>query len=338
MATATVTQGATFVGTLRARMREKGLTATSLAARSGIKRETLRAYLKGRRLPGATNLLALAEALECDPRELLPTASTLLGDFSRRASDPATQTWSISKIRDYLRCPAYFWFRHVAGTPAEEPATPEQVIGQAVHAAVEQALRAKMGQPATDPEAALRDALARETAYLAPDPETGELPPVEGLESEARSLLDLYLREVAPGIRPVAVEQRVEVRLAGVPFTVVLDVATEDGWVRDLKTTGRRPAEAELADNLQATACSLGYRQLFGRAEEGIAFDYLIRRKRGPEALTLTAKRGPKDHARLERVVEGVVSAVSRGAFYPNPDNRFGCARCPFREMCLETF
>jgi RecB family exonuclease len=297
----------------------------------------VRHYESGRRRPSAAALLALAEALGVRPEVILPTPAQRLAEFSDTASDHKAAVWSYSRISAYLRCPAYFKFHYVDGLPY--PPTPEQALGSAVHKAIEQDyLAAVDADRAQDPAQAMQASLEADMAEAAPDPETGETVDLPALLSEGKALLAAYRQSVAPTVKPRFVEQKVEFQVGGVSFQAVIDLATADGWIRNTKTATRKPSDADLADNLQATAESLGYRALTGEAEQGVAFDYLLRRKKGPEVTVLTTTRGPADHDRLARIAEGVAEAVAHGHFYPNPQTKFGCKGCPFRAACMETY
>lgn len=316
----------------------RGWTKGDLAQQTGIHPATLAAYERGARSPGTEQLLLLADALDVDPRDLWPTPIRRLQKFSESINEDKQPRWSISKVHDYLRCPALYWFRHIARAPTTETVTVDQAIGSAVHRGVEHLLRKRVGVPAHDPKESVRASLALDVPLLDVDKGTQEeAPDVPSLEDESMTLLQLYETNVAPTFTPVAAEQRSEIELGGAKFTVVLDTITDDAWVRDLKTSKRRPSQADIDESLQATAYSRGYRELTGEPSKGVAFDYLIRKK-NPEAVTFTTHRDADDERRLERIVEGVIQAAGEGRFYPNPMNKFGCGTCPYRNECKATF
>jgi transcriptional regulator with XRE-family HTH domain len=294
----------------------------AVAAAAGVSLATARRWLRGAQLPTLPAAVRLAEALAVPVHFLAPTpaqqAREGLADLSRTgAAGRPRRGWSVSKVRDYLRCPAYFYFRHVAEVP--EPPRADPILGHAVHRAIEAvygALRHPDGTPA-DPREVLRrdleDNLPDEAAAAGGDGEEGgeaELICFDDLADEGEALLALYRREVADRIRPRAVEQRAEVEVAGVPFTVVADVITDDGFVRDTKVSRRRPSEDDVAEDLQATAESLAYRRLHGEPERGIIFDYLLRHKKGPVHVAMPTTRTECDHARLARIVGGGARGV----------------------------
>ena len=328
---------------------ERGLGAQALARAVGVSVPTARRWLYGSHQPTLATAVRLAEVLGVPVSALAPTptqeAREGLHSLSANLGEAARRTWSITKVHDYLRCSAYYYFRHIAEVP--EPGSTALAIGHAVHRGIEVSYTGRMpsGTPA-DAKAAMLDDLNANMPDAAPDAGLGdeesadaeEADSFESLSDEATALLALYRAKVAANIRVRAAEQRTEVDVAGVAFTVVADVITEDGFVRDTKVSKRKPSEADIAEDLQATAESLAYRQLYGEPEQGIVFDYLLRHKRGPAHVPMATTRGERDHARLARIVGGVADDVAREAFYPNPDTKFGCKSCPFFEACRQTF
>ena len=319
-----------------------------LAAAVGVSLPTVRRWMRGTHRPTLQAAVRLAEALGIPVESLAPTPAQAaregLRDLSAGLSDSARRTWSISKVHDYLRCGAYYYFRHVAEVP--EPGSIALALGHAVHKGIEVAYTGTLpdGRPAEPRRAMLDDLEANlpgtptEGATTGEDGAAAEDAGLEALSEEAATLLGLYRAKVAANVAVRAAEQRTEVDIAGVAFTVVADVITADGFVRDTKVSRRRPSEADIAEDLQATAESLAYRQLYGEPESGIVFDYLLRHKGGPVHVPMPTERTERDHARLIRIVAGVAEGVAREAFYPNPDTKYGCRSCPFLEVCRRTY
>lgn len=319
-----------------------------LAAVVGVSLPTVRRWMRGTHRPTLQAAVRLAEALGIPVETLAPTpaqeARQGLLDLSAGLSDGARRTWSISKVHDYLRCGAYYYFRHVAEVP--EPGSVALALGHAVHRGIEVSYTGTLpdGRPA-EPRAAMLDDLEAnlpetpaEGAAAGEDGAAAEEAGLEAISEEASALLGLYRSKVAGNVAVRAAEQRTEVDIAGVAFTVVADVITADGVVRDTKVSRRKPSEADIAEDLQATAESLAYRQLYGEPESGIVFDYLLRHKGGPVHVPMPTVRTERDHTRLSRIVAGVAEGVAREAFYPNPDTKYGCRSCPFLEVCRRTY
>lgn len=322
---------------LRQIRQARGWTVGDLARAAGVTGAAVYAWERGVRGPSAGSLLSLAGALGVAPDALWPTATTYLGEMAASLGSGGRETWSVSKLTAYLMCPARYYFQYVVGQSDEQPHSPESALGHAVHSGIERLHRSRLGEPGPTVADATRRALAKDLAYVVSDPGAGEPPDAIALAAEAETLVTLYAGEIAPQFEPALVEQRTEVVVGGVPFTAVLDVITSDGWVRDTKTARRRPSENDITGSLQATVYTLAYQSLAGEPSQGVAFDYLIRNKT-PVAQTYATARGRPDFDRLARIVEGVTEAATRGRYYPNPQSKFGCAGCPFRAQCHDTF
>lgn len=66
------TEGGARVATnLREIRKQRGLTQNQLAEKSGVARINIARYESGEVIPGALNLMKLAEALECNAEEIL---------------------------------------------------------------------------------------------------------------------------------------------------------------------------------------------------------------------------------------------------------------------------
>ena len=327
--------------------------ARAIAAALGVSLPTAKRWLAGANQPRLAVAVRLAELLGVPVSALAPTpiqvAREGLEALSGGLSEPARRTWSISKVHDYLRCSAYYYFRHVAEVP--EPGSVALALGHAIHKGIEVSYTGTQADgTAADPrKAMLADLDAGMPTPMAPSGPVGadgaeegegaaEAVSFDALADEATALLGLYRTKVAANIAVRAAEQRTEVLIADTAFTVVADVITQDGFVRDTKVSTRKPSEADIAEDLQATAESLAYRQLYGEPEQGIVFDYLLRHKKGPVHVAMPTTRTERDHARLTRIVAGVAEGVAREAYYPNPDTKYGCKSCPFFTVCKETF
>jgi hypothetical protein len=98
----------------------------------------------------------------------------------------------------------------------------------------------------------------------APDADFADRDP-KVLREQAREATRAYLTELAPSVRAVAVERKLELGFAGAAwrFVCYLDVEDECGDVIDLKVSERHVTEAKAQRDQQASA------YLFGRLTEG---------------------------------------------------------------------
>lgn len=75
-----------FAVNLHRLMARQGLTAVSLAARSGVHERTIKAILADRRRPHAKTIHQLAAGLGVDADELYRTQSTVVGELDRQTN------------------------------------------------------------------------------------------------------------------------------------------------------------------------------------------------------------------------------------------------------------
>jgi putative RecB family exonuclease len=171
-------------------------------------------------------------------------------DQARAASRPAL---SPSRAADFKQCPLLYRFRAIDRLP--EPASPAQIRGSVVHAALEQLY----GLPAASrgPETATSLVEPAWEHVIAAEPDrVGELDSVQRTQvlEEARALLAGYYRLEDPTrFDPQCCEQRVEVELADGTllrgFIDRIDVAaTGELRVVDYKTGKSPPAARALAE------------------------------------------------------------------------------------------
>jgi transcriptional regulator with XRE-family HTH domain len=111
----------------------RGMDERAVAAAAGVSLATARRWLRGTQLPTLPAAVRLAAALAVPVHTLAPTPPQAAreGLAALSGATRARQGWSVSKVRDYLRCPAYFYFRHVAEVP--EPPRADPILGHAVH-------------------------------------------------------------------------------------------------------------------------------------------------------------------------------------------------------------
>jgi hypothetical protein len=152
--------------------------------------------------------------------------------------------------------------------------------------------------------------LARDNANAAWTQESPRVMPEDGSEIEARgavvdtaiSLAGLHHADVAPGIEPVGIQEKVERSVAGYDFTLLgyLDIVTPDA-IRDTKTSKKSPAANDAHDSGQLTLYSLMLWATEQRHRK-LYLDYLVSTKI-PKAITLETSRTDVDYrAYLDRV------------------------------------
>lgn len=85
------------------------------------------------------------------------------------------------------------------------------------------------------------------------------------------------MTEFAPSIVPLAVEQKIEVPIAGNILLGYIDLITTGGEIVDHKVVNRTPPENNAEKYIQLSAYSMGYRRLYGSLPWEVQFNYLVR-------------------------------------------------------------
>lgn len=171
---------------------------------------------------------------------------------------------SSSSIEGFWKC-AEQWRRERI---AKEPrfSTAELIFGSTFHRAAEHNFRQKIDSHEDRPVEEMREVTGdsfnsvveetkgkEEIRWHDDKPEkiqAGVITAMVGTES-----VPGYHQVLAPTVQPVAVERWIEQpTVLGIPLVAKLDVETDAGAIRDLKTGKKSRTQADLDDNIQATA------------------------------------------------------------------------------------
>jgi hypothetical protein len=241
------------------------------------------------------------------------------------------------------KCGRQFYYRYIEGLVI--PSGVAAVRGSAAHAGVEHNLRNVMScgcpAPLEDVLDATRDALNtgwQSGVRLIPEEqETGE-EKVRGVAvDDAARLVTAHYNEVAPSLKPVAVERWWELTVPGYPYTVKgrIDIQEESG-LRDTKTTGSSPA-ADAADNsLQLSWYGLALRTIDGQAPDYVSLDYLVLNKTKVTCKTMQSKRGDQDYRRALSYYQEACQLIEAGIFTSADPESWVCSPkwCGYWNLC----
>lgn len=211
---------------------------------------------------------------------------------------------SSSSVSTWLDCELQWYFRYVMfleGEPSEALTTGIDVHE---HAAV-----------LLDPDYRAEDGLSVDPAIL--------------------ELVDVYKTDVMPEIgKPLLVEEPYRLNVNGIDYQSILDVVDEEGRVRDLKTTNKRPRAGRYRISMIGHA--LGSRALTDEVETDVVLDYIVRTKTPyywPESLG-----GPvseDDIAEFGGTVVAVAEGIDKGEYAATGlDSPWACSMCPYRAEC----
>jgi PD-(D/E)XK nuclease superfamily len=232
-----------------------------------------------------------------------------------RADGTRLMTLSVSSLRLFWRCPER-WRRRYLGRE-REPTSGAMLLGGAVGAALSAHFAAVMagehlcaGEADDLLKAEFEERLAGRFVDLG-----GE--PPRALCDQGRKALRSYLRELAPAVRPRAVERKVELRFDGADWSFVgyVDVEDERGHVIDLKVSAKHVGQAVADRDPQATAYLMA-RALEGRPAPRFEF-HSIRRgvvRSGERCVTVPTERTDVRLAQFEARIAQTSRAIARCA------------------------
>jgi hypothetical protein len=247
---------------------------------------------------------------------------------------------SHSQVSMYQRCGLQWQFRYIDGIKA--PPGVSALVGKATHKSVEANLTAMMAGAALERGAvaavaaeSLAQAWADEPPMLTED--DGSSAVAEGAAvDKAVTLAELHHGQVAPKLRPAAVEQAFRIESDAWDFDILgfKDVVEVDGTVRDTKTSGKSPPAdaATTSDQLGVYAWDA---ELAGKPAPMTALDYLVSTKVA-KAVTLTAIPDAEDFARVARRFEAARAGMVAGVALPAArDSWVCCAKwCGYWDRC----
>ena len=245
-------------------------------------------------------------------------------------TDPVVM--SSSSLTTLLRCGLQWSFAYV--DQIRMPPSVRQLIGTATHEAVavnlEQKITSEEDLPLTDVLDAYATSWDRE-AGLVEQPEEPLGPAKDG----GAGLVRLHHKEVAPNIKPLAVEKSVQFRIAGYEYSTYIDTVAqgpEGKVVRELKTAKRTPDGAN--HMLQLVGATLGERQASGEVEAGMQLDVLVRTK-VPNYHTVTW--GQMTNATIgvfQKQIETANKMVKTGLFPATGLQNGSCSWCGYTAIC----
>jgi RecB family exonuclease len=157
----------------------------------------------------------------------------------------------------------------------------------------------------------------------------------DGLNAAVK-LTGLYHREVAPAIKPVLVEERVNVDV-GLPLILSggIDCYTVDGWLPDFKTADKSKAQRFADQSLQLTFyAGLIFHQR-GEWPAKCSLDVLVDNQVA-RYQHLETTRGPADFDALVTRIDVICQQIFSGIFPPCDPGAWICSPrwCGFYESC----
>ena len=253
---------------------------------------------------------------------------------------------SASSINTYLTCPRKWKFRYI--DKLSGPTGSNLIFGRAYHAAIEIVLKEKMDKgnellmPWDDTRFVFHENLNNELDET--DGEIkynkGETP--ESMHALGETMIKVWYEEIAPTLKPVAIEEKFVVSLGDdFPYELLgyIDLIEEGDIIVDHKTSKKRWAESKPGKELQADVYLLAYYLKFGRAAREVRYDIIT--KGGPRSLPqaqqLSTTRTEPQLRWFIGLFEDVVYSIEKGAFPPDPAG-FLCSPdwCEYYAVCKQ--
>lgn len=255
---------------------------------------------------------------------------------------------SVSSLRTWEGCPAFWQMKYIDKLPLGANAV--MIRGRGVDRAVSLNLAQKIKSRIDLPLDVVTDAAAEEVEagfagnlYLTPAERSRGTKILRGETQDiAVSMTEHYHLVRAPFIKPTMVQERIRVSprvasLEGIDLLGILDYATEDDIVPDLKTKEKPPREGEEHIDLQLTMYAVLYRSKTGRWPKAVAHDIILQeRNKPPKHIYRESTRGPEDGKALVERIAVTEKAIQSGHFPPTDPSNWRCSEkwCPAWPIC----
>jgi putative RecB family exonuclease len=256
---------------------------------------------------------------------------------------------SVSQVKAYLKCPAFYFHKYVRGDPpAFVPVN--LAFGSAVH----EALAAYYEEVKTSGRALRRDLLLdvfraaweRACDGAVPLQAEGESEEIFQVVDKGVSLLHAFhdhaSRSAPPPVEAVEMPFTVPLRDPDTnepleeALTGFIDLLVNDGGRRTIyehKTSSRRYGEDQLRFDIQVAAYKLAAREA-GLGEVALRYQVLVKSK-VPAVQVADVTRDAGDEEDFARTVVGVLRAIDAGVSYPV--RGWACRSCPYRAACISS-
>src|SRR5260370_32184719 len=165
-----------------------------------------------------------------------------------------TDVLSPSQVRTFFGCAVRWFYQHLLGLP--DPPTATMALDNAIRTALMTNFLYKV-ESKTDIQTEgvvglFRQAWTqqRTTAHFCED----EVP--EAICETGEVLVRIYMQELAPQIRPAAVERPLRGALSSVRIRAQIDLMDVDGTIIDVRTAQAAPARVDHMQRFEWTTCS----------------------------------------------------------------------------------
>jgi len=242
--------------------------------------------------------------------------------------------FSVSQLTTYLNCPAKYCYGYIEKLPWEFQSS-DLVFGNVCHQTI-----ANFHTTQCDIEQMVADFEKRWQREIA-GTENLRFRSLNAKELQIRGkeLMEIYHQQLHE-LLPQDVELFFELPM--------LDLATgryveqtiqgridlvSDLTVYEIKTSSKSYTQDQADSSLQLTFYAWAHQFLYNKPAKGLKLIALVKIQK-PKIQVLETKRNMSDFSRLYDLMTGVISAIEKGVFYPNPMSLYGCNNCQFQNVC----
>lgn len=238
-----------------------------------------------------------------------------------------------SSIAMYLKCQKQYEFRHIRGMVV--PPKSALTVGRAVDTGVTHNLAQKIETRTDVPLDEVLDQYSTQFDKDAPDTDW------DGDDAGAQKdlgakLVELYHRDVAPDVQPVAVQDQFRIEFeSGYALGGTSDVIDENGFIRDTKTSKAKYDDDAVSNSLQATVYDYAYEAKNGKKAKGFIFDVLKKTKK-PEYQKVQGEVSDHQREMTFEAINTMHENIKTGRFLPAPEGAWWCSKdwCGYWSLC----
>jgi RecB family exonuclease len=235
---------------------------------------------------------------------------------------------SPSQISCFVDCAAKYWFKYGLNLPDSTNAN--LALGSAVHAGIGHAMQWKIETgkyPDPDCIVGIYNLAWSQTVDTV---EFREDESPRDIRTSGEALTRKYMLEAAPAIHPKEVEIEVQGLIGGVPVRGRVDILEENGTIRDIKTSSRKPDGISGRNAMQLAI----YAAITPGASGQVAIDTLVKTKT-PQLIQITQELDEQDRMAPELQIP-VIRDAMRSGYYPPARDSMLCSRrnCAYWRYC----
>ncbi len=266
-----------------------------------------------------------------------PLKNNMVDLFARRSklatrAISMTDVLSPSQVRTFSDCEVRWFYQHLLGLP--DPPTATMALDNAIRTALMTNFRYKVESKADIQTEGVVGLFRRAWKQQRTAANFCEDEVPEAICGTGEGLVRIYMHEVAPQIRPAAVERPLRGVLSSVRIRAQIDLMDEDGTIIDVRTADVAPARVDHMQRFEWTTCSR-----LAEAPSGVVRSDILVTGSTPQLITQTWEVSAADVQWTDALYPLAQEAMRRGYYLPNR-NSIHCSRhhCPCWKRCEQDF